>query len=234
MRFLLASLVILLTTACGMAESRHIDNEPAQASGSAAEVGGASLAFHSTKGWANGVSLYLADAAPERLVEAMNHAIDAWNDAVGHNVITYRGRVGAARTASLYETLDDDQTVAYYEKAWTSTTGKASTTLATTIWENDPRDQESIVKGDIILNAQSYLFQDSTLAAVEDDSLNEIVDAETVLIHEIGHLLGLDHVKPQEDPDSVMHSHTFIGADMHKRELSAGDRENIQSIYGNR
>jgi predicted Zn-dependent protease len=59
----------------------------------------------------------------------------------------------------------------------------------------------------------------------------DIVDAETVLVHEFGHLLGLDHVEVEADPESVMHAKTYIGPNMSFRSLSDGDVNNIRQVY---
>jgi hypothetical protein len=121
-------------------------------------------------------------------------------------------------------------TMVYYEENWKASTGKADTTLATTVWEN-ANGSDRIIKGDVILNGESYKFCDAMdYASMKGETL-EIVDAETVLLHEFGHLLGLDHIDAEVDPDSVMHAKTYIGPSMSFRSLSRGDVENIRQVY---
>lgn len=232
MRFVFPLLVVqALTAACGTAGSRHIADDPATTSQVADASAASNAPIHSQSGWAAPVNFFLATGAPEYIVEAVTRAAHTWNDAIGRDVLIYKGRVPLERTGNLYDSLDDEKTVVYYERAWTTTTTKPRTTLATTIWENDTTSHEAIVRGDIILNGQTYLFQDSTQKAVTAGREADIVDSETVLLHEMGHLLGLDHTTQTDDPDSVMHSHTYIGPNIFKRDLSEGDKGNIRSIY---
>jgi len=55
---------------------------------------------------------------------------------------------------------------------------------------------------------------------------------ESLAVHELGHLLGLTHVKETEDRFSVMNPSLFIGEGMITRRLSKGDIVRIRSIYG--
>ena len=93
--------------------------------------------------------------------------------------------------------MDDQQTIIYYELDWTATTDKPSTTLATTVWQNSESSDE-IVRADIIMNAEMYMFQDSTWSPILDDSVSVIFDCESIMLHEFGHLLGLQHVAEEE------------------------------------
>lgn len=230
MRISLGLLFILsigLQTACGdFTERHHIDesiikrNQPVRNNGP----------FHSLSGWPSPVSYYVEAKVPDRIIEASIAAADSWNDAVGYVVLDFVGIMESERGNELYSSLNDDLTLIYYEENWLNTTGKAVSTLATTVWEND-RNTGSILRGDIILNAEVYLFQDSTAPALDETRKNYIVDSETVILHEFGHLLGLDHIDEAKDAYSVMHAKTFIGPYMHSRELSDGDRFNIRSIY---
>ncbi|KAJ9175377.1 hypothetical protein P3X46_013940 [Hevea brasiliensis] len=53
------------------------------------------------------------------------------------------------------------------------------------------------------------------------------VDLESVAVHEIGHLLGLDH---SEDPNAIMYSTFSYG--ITKRDLSTDDVQGIRTLYG--
>lgn len=234
MRFLVAVLSFIACAACGTQEGRHISDEPAALAATSGASSKPKPVFHSRGGWKSQISLQLSQVAPERIVEGLIASIASWNNAIGRDVILYKGRVNAERTGSLYDSLDDDSTIVYYEKSWIATTAKPQTTLATTIWENNANNSELISRGDVILNAETYIFQDSTRPVSEAGRTSDIVDSETVLVHELGHLLGLDHVLISDDAESVMHTHTYIGANMYKRKLSQGDQNNILTIYANR
>ena len=227
MRISLLTALITLQVSCGVSQERYNIEESTIPSNTNDQLG---VAFHSSTGWSQSVTFFVESQAPDQIVEAADLAATTWNDAAGYEVLSFSGIVESERGSSLYDSLDDTYTVIYYEEDWLDTTGKPSTTLATTVWENAPESDE-IVKGDIILNSEIYLFQDSTMEAQDEDKKDLMVDTETVLLHEFGHLLGLDHVSVEDDEESVMHPKTFIGPYMHARELSEGDTLNIQDLY---
>lgn len=227
MRFAL-TLIAGLLVACGQAPSRnHITERAPQKD--LRNVSYANAAAHSPRGWSAEVGFYVHQDAPERIVNAAINAAASWNASVGKSMLRYLGRSNTPRGATLYSSLDDGFTVLYYESKWSASTGKNELILATTIWENSPNSDEEIVKGDIILNAERYILQDSTLDALEEGRAQDVVDTETVLIHEMGHLLGLNHW--DVDEDSVMNTYTSIGVGETKRVLGGIDEENIQAIY---
>lgn len=83
-----------------------------------------------------------------------------------------------------------------------------------------------IVHADVLFNFQNYSFGDAN-----DGSYNAqfIIDFESVLTHELGHFLGLNHVTTTEDPNSVMLPKISRGAV--KRQLSNGDIDRIRELY---
>ena len=76
---------------------------------------------------------------------------------------------------------------------------------------------EYAISGDVHLDEE----EDWTLSVNRKDGTNLLA----VLIHEIGHALGLSHSK---DPTSVMHP-AFVSA---KLDLNVDDIENVQILYG--
>jgi hypothetical protein len=229
MRPLLITALFVFHTACGVQEPpRRAISE--HESGSANFQDKQDSAFHSLTGWQQKVGFYVDDAAPDLVVESAIEAAETWNDAVGREALDFSGVARLNRGDQLYSSLDDTLTVLYYERRWSQTTGKSSTTLATTVWENAV-DSDRIVKGDVILNAETYKFLDAQEPVPQDVLPETLVDAQTVLVHEFGHLLGLDHVDVEEDPESVMHAKTFIGPKMTSRALSEKDMSNARSLY---
>ncbi len=219
-------MVVYSLVSCGTAENRyHIDETSSQN-----QYAKSGIAFHSTTGWTSVVAFYVESQASDTIIEASVAAAETWNDAVGYEVLSFVGVTESERGDNLYDSLDDTDTIIYYEEEWIETTDKASTTLATTVWENAPSSDE-IVKADIIMNAEVYLFQDATKSPLEPERSDFVVDAETVILHEFGHLLGLDHVSIDDDENSIMHAKTFIGPYMYTHSLSEGDTANIQELY---
>ncbi len=186
--------------------------------------------FHSYSGWQRAIEFYVEQKSSNQVLEAARDAANIWNDAVGRDVMTFAGSISSTRGESLYASLEDDFTVLYPVDNWIVSTGKTSTTLATTIWQN-ALDSDQIIKGDVLLNTEEYSFVDSMKATTSVVQGKTVVDSETVLLHEFGHLMGLEHTDVVADMDSIMHAKTFIGAKVTARVPSVMDVENLKSLY---
>jgi len=186
--------------------------------------------FHSFTGWQKAIPFFVDSTAPSNIIEAAETAASVWNDEVGREVLTFSGSIDKSRGSSLYSSLEDEITVIFYVLEWEKSTGKPDGTLATTVWQN-AADSDRIVKGDILLNADVYAFVDSLAITTSMWQGKPVVDSETVLMHEFGHLMGLEHVSIEADPDSIMHAKTFIGPKVVARQPSELDLTHVKSLY---
>lgn len=217
-------LVGLLSVSCGQSPVRHASH-----GSNVRTKDQGNLYIHSSKGWQGPITIKLHTGASAEIEDGLQAAIGLWNEAVDHDIITYGGRSHMDRGADLYDSLTDNETVVYAETNWQQTTGKSTDILGTAIWENLPQDTSTIHKGDIILNAETYLFADaknSTMAGIKN-----LADAESVLVHEIGHLIGLNHVDQAKDPYSIMAAYATVGFMQSHRQLSTGDLGRIRTVY---
>lgn len=92
--------------------------------------------------------------------------------------------------------------------------------LAITIYKYR-NSTKQMLHADIIFNP-NYDF-----STIQDNSK---MDLETVLTHELGHFLGLQHIDENDDPNSIMNASIRYG--QVKRSLSQGDVERVQARYG--
>lgn len=158
-------------------------------------------------------------------------AMKKWEWAIGTKIFDYSGEHAGVTGDSfkdLYSSLNDEINGHYLDDNW-SKTKKPDHVLATTIWNNGT-DFSIIAKADIRFNNQHYLIGDSfELKATKE---REVVDMQSLALHELGHLLGLGHVDENLDSLSIMNPSLFIGEGLTSRKLSRGDIERIQTIYG--
>ena len=223
---LMSYFVLILLNSCGSLDDiRHSTDEENKYS-QAALTG----PFHSLSGWSKTIPYYIHSDVPDYLHNSIISAADTWNESIGFDLLSYGGISNVARGTNLYSSLDDAQTIIYYELNWTATTNKAVSTLATTVWQNSDYSDE-IVRGDIIMNGEMYMFQDATWSPIIEGSISVIADCESILLHEFGHLIGLQHIEEDEDSESIMHAQTFIGYNVYDRDLSFKDEFNIRQIY---
>ena len=189
--------------------------------------------IHAAQGWKNlpirykiGESMNLTQKA------GLRTAMARWEWAVGKKLFDYNGTHSGTTGDSfvnLAESLDDQVNGNYLDSDW-GKTNKSEYVLATTIWTNTSSIEE-IATADIRFNSEFYEISDSLNLAQVDSDL-ELVDMESLALHELGHLLGLGHIDEEIDPYSIMNPRLYIGEGQESRYLSTGDIKRIQQIYG--
>ncbi len=189
--------------------------------------------LHSPNGWRTLPILFKVDQSltPEQKVGLVK-AMATWEMAIGKKLFVFEGvhsGISGDSFPDLYSSLNDNVNGHYLDGHWDKTE-KPKYVLATTIWENTREDDKKIATADIRFNSNYYMIGNAVTAVAEDD--REVVDMQTLAMHELGHLLGLTHIKPQVDRNSVMSPTVFIGAGLTNRLLSKGDIERVQKIYG--
>jgi hypothetical protein len=189
------------------------------------------LGIHAPKGWSQlpipyKLSNEMSAEQRAHLVAAMN----IWEKAAGKKLFAYVGLDSKKGDdfKDLYSSLNDTTNGHYLDTNWKKT-GKADYVLATTIWTNGA-SSEVMLQSDIRFNNECYLFGDSL--KLDGEPAREIVDLQSLALHELGHLLGLGHITEEQDDDSIMNPALFIGKGLTSRTLSKGDFERIHAIYG--
>ena len=92
-----------------------------------------------------------------------------------------------------------------------------TTVGVTTIWGNPP----TIVEWDLMFNDEYHTFWNNL------GPCNNMIDLQSVTVHELGHALGLDHT---DVSGSVMWPSIRACADV--RHLSSDDRDGVLTLYG--
>ena len=160
------------------------------------------------------------------------NAMKTWEKAVGRELFEFVGTdsVDGDDFKDLFSSLSDGVNGHYLDMNWEKT-GKPSVVLATTIWDNSSPGE--ISTADIRFNSFNYIITDSMNLDIKhgSDEERDVVDMETLALHELGHLLGLAHVGEEYDPYSIMNPSLYIGEGLSSRKISRGDIERIQRIY---
>jgi Matrixin len=210
-----------------------MERNPSRATTAApSERSDAKLGIHSPNGWADlpikfSVGSHFKADQKKALLAAMN----VWETAVGRKLFEFQGyqKIDGDNFPDLYSSLGDSLNGHYFDANW-GKTKKPTSVLATTIWDNDPVNQDAIISADIRYNSENYLLGDSLKIVAMDQ--REVVDLESLALHELGHLLGLTHVDDADDPYSIMNPALFIGEGLTNRRISAKDVRRLQDIYG--
>lgn len=162
------------------------------------------------------VTLYLDSSVPQSMIPAIQAAVDTWNQTgvimQGQKFfILQQGNVGSSVPA------EDGWSKIYYTT--TNWPGSPAFEAYTTLSFYGNR----ITEADININGQGCQFG-------SDGTLN-YVDTQSVMLHELGHVLGLIH-PPNAialNADSIMYY--ALGYGQLRREISAFDISNISCQY---
>lgn len=158
--------------------------------------------------------------------------LKTWEWAVGEQLFNFLGiheGVDGDTFPDLYSSLKDMINGHYFDFNWAKTS-KPEKVLATTIWQNSASDGSKIQTSDIRYNTKVYVIGDAL--KIRSEGEKEVVDLQSLCLHESGHMLGLAHVEESVDRYSVMNPSLYIGEGLTTRKLSKGDFERIQKIYG--
>lgn len=189
--------------------------------------------IHATDGWKSlPVQFRFASDMNAMQKVALTRAMKSWEKVTGKSLFEFIG-IDQGKTGDsfpdLYSSLKDGINGYYLDHDWAKT-AKPVVVLATTIWDNVGNNGSQISGADIRFNSENYTIGDSLfITAVKG---KEVVDMESLALHELGHLLGLAHVDAEHDPVSIMNPQLFIGEGLTSRKVSRSDIERIQQIYG--
>lgn len=162
------------------------------------------------------VTMYLHESVPQEYVGAIESAAKTWQDASGKRLINL---VLNQRVTGPINPQKDGRNVIYYFSTWEAE--KASEQARTSIyWVGD-----QIKEADMRINAKNFSYywnQPGTLSSVTTSAVN----IEALVIHELGHVLGLKH---KDVGSSVMA--TYLASNTDRVQVSDTDRSALQCEY---
>lgn len=166
------------------------------------------------------ITLHLHNSIPEEYKEAIVNATLAWESAANYQLFVIK------EGDSSWWPSSNSKSVIYWKTDWEEnlTHEQARTTIH---WTGD-----QITDADIVINSRDYTFytnddydENGQLLAYSNNA-NRHLHLESLMIHELGHVLGLQH---NEDSESMMQK----GLSGHTRrdEVAAVDLDNLQCEY---
>jgi len=237
---MIGTTVVLFTNfvACGAQMyqvSLREDHNPQQVAEGANDPASPNFGLHAPGGW-------VAEKLPIKFktgfkvesaqLSGLQAAMKTWETAVGRQLFVYEGvhtNTDGDSFPDLYSSLKDTINGNYLDQSW-GKTGKSKEVLATTIWTNNAGKSNKIDSADIRFNVEEYVIGNAFSLRKRD--AREVVDMQTLSLHELGHLLGLAHIDEGIDASSIMNPKVYIGEGLANRSLSRGDVERIQKVYG--
>ena len=235
---MIGTTVVLFTNfvACGAQMyqvSLREDHNPAQVAEGASDPESQNFGLHAPGGWDKlPIKFKTGFKVEDEQLSGLRGAMKTWEIAVGRPLFVYEGihsNVDGDTFPDLYSSLKDSVNGNYLDFAWQKT-GKSKEVIATTIWTNNSGNANKIDSADIRFNLAEYVLGDGN--SMKKMDTREVVDMQTLALHELGHLLGLAHVDSSNDGSSIMNPKVYIGEGLTSRSLSRGDLERIQKIYG--
>ncbi len=170
------------------------------------------------------VKVVIHQSVPTEIRPAIYRAAATWEVQAGRKVF----EISEDSSILSATPTRDQKNGIYFLKNWES--DKVSEQGRTTVsWAGD-----EIVEADIRVNAANFSFYDKNPKALVGSfgvgqNQNEITEGysfEALILHELGHLLGLKH---REDSGTVMATH--LGAFSNRTQLAASDQSAIRCEY---
>lgn len=169
------------------------------------------------------IPLYISSNIPEKLRPAIYRAAKTWENHIGRSIFQIIESSGAPGV----EPRKDGINGIYFLNQWEANK-KSEQGRTSVYWAAD-----QIMEADIRINAEDFSFYDTdkndvvySRNTVHAYSGSEAYSFEALILHELGHFLGLKHADAH---GSVMVTHLRAFED--RTEVSADDSQSIQCAY---
>ncbi len=162
------------------------------------------------------VTMYLHESVPQQYVGAIEAAAATWQDATGKRLIKI---VPDQRVTGPINPQKDGRNIIYFFDSWES--DKNSEQARTSIyWIGD-----QVKEADMRINAKNFTYYWNQPGVASTSAPNS-VNIEALVIHEMGHVLGLKH----KDRDSSVMA-TYLASNTDRVNVAATDKSALQCEY---
>lgn len=155
------------------------------------------------------VTLFFHESFPEEYKEAAEYAANMWNKKAGKKLLQFsdtiiRGPIKPVR---------DNLNIIYYDLNYSNSEVEQAYTA--TKWVGD-----KMVDADIVVNGKTITYY------TRDNIIRNAVSMETLMAHELGHLLGLSHSK-----NSIDIMYPYLPTNIDKSGLETFDENILKCEY---
>ncbi len=156
------------------------------------------------------------------LEEASARSFMAWQNQPCTDMLFYYEGTTADRSSNMTsDTINNRNTIIFRYDDWDGTECQDAIACTTVVTR---RAAGEIIDADIDLNLAEHQF------VLEPLEGSPAFDLQSVLTHEIGHMLGFDHTQP-EHPEAVMWPYASWGEEATRRELAVDDVNTLCETY---
>lgn len=162
--------------------------------------------------WKKGlpITLYIHESVPPSAYSSIENAIKDWEVTMGKPIF----RIGGYGVKTNNEPKQDGINMIYWRSTWEPE--KASEQARTSVYWISNEIKET----DIRINAKNFSF------FVNEPTSNKDVHLESLILHELGHVLGLKH---EDQNNSVMA--TYLAYQIKRTDISDRDKNSVRCEY---
>jgi hypothetical protein len=165
------------------------------------------------------ISFYLHESIPAEYTSAIERAMTTWEKAAGRRLFS----IVSYRYSGPLQPRQDGMNVIYWMNSWEA--NRPSEQGRTSVYWVGNQIKET----DVRINAYNFTYyttSPSNMAPQNQFSFTRAIHLDSLMIHELGHVLGLKHT---DDPPSVMATYLAMGTN--RSELTNFDVSSLQCEY---